>query len=114
MDITKNLIECEYFDHKNHVMRDTPANQEYYVVSLFDKTPKMDTFNYREWPLVILHKGKEIYKDYSYFTETDWKNTEYMSKQIKDFESMGFKFEHLGYSKDEVEFFSNKYFEVLL
>lgn len=108
------ILECDYFDHKEHVMRDTPSNWEYYVVSMFNKMPRMDSFNYREWPLVILHNGSEIYKNYEYFTEADWQQNEYMSKEIKKLESYGYKFEHLGYSKEEVEFFSNKYFEVLL
>ncbi|MCK5019870.1 MAG: hypothetical protein KAS32_22635 [Candidatus Peribacteraceae bacterium] len=115
MDYRDLLIECGWGDYKRHEINDDPDKFEYYVVSLFNKCPRHDSIHYREFPIVILHKGKRIYRDSTYFVESDWEKSITIAEKVVDLKNnQGLDVAQLAYSKDEVEFFSNKYFEVLL
>ena len=103
MNDNEILIECDPFDYKQH-KNNNARGSEYHVVSLISKILRIDSFDYRELPLIIFHRGYQIYNNKEYIA----------NKTISEIEANGFKVKHLAYSNKEIEFFSNKYFEVLL
>ena len=103
-DENNYIINCDDIDYRSHSLNSFTDEHKYIVCSLILHNTR--TFNSKEWPLIIRHNKIVIYKD-PYFSSNYMEVLDYIN-------SIGTKVVIFGYDDNDKDFFSNKYFEVLV
>ena len=103
------LVKADYIDVNKHTIDKVYYDKFFIVIALLLDLP--DYFGYIEKPLVIMRNGKTIYIDEEYKDLDDMK---IQKKYLEAEKTSGKKLVFLGYDKEDIEMFTEKYFTVIL